>query len=286
MPQAAAQALELAPFTLAPLTPTIGAEIGGIDIGQPLDTATIAALRAALLEWKVIFFREQDITVEQHLAFGRQFGVLEINPFNPQLPDHPEVIPLNHGPNGKGAENAWHSDVTWSSTPSMGSILRAVVVPDAGGDTLFADMYAAYETLDDETKQLIEGRKAMHYSNHMASVLRRLGATEEKVAETVRNFPPVEHPIVRTHPETGRKALYVNTAFTTHIVGMEAAESKALLRRLYAQASIPEHQCRFKWRPNSLAFWDNRCSQHYAASDYFPAVRRMQRVTIVGDRPY
>ena len=282
----AVQVLELSPFVVRPISPSIGAEIDGIDMAMPLDPATLAALRAALLERKVIFFRDQDITVEQHMAFGRQFGVLEINPFNPKLPDHPEVIPLNHGPKSRGRENGWHSDVTWSATPSMGSILRAVEVPTVGGDTLFADMCAAYDGLSDEVKAKIDGQVAVHHANHLEKVLRSQGVGEEQVQKTLRENPQVEHPIVRTHPETGQKALYVNVAFTKYIVGMDKDASDALLAQLYAQASIPEYQCRFRWRKNSVAFWDNRATQHYAASDYFPAVRRMQRVTIVGDRPF
>ncbi|MBV9418986.1 MAG: TauD/TfdA family dioxygenase [Alphaproteobacteria bacterium] len=282
----AARKADTAAIAVDPLTPTIGAEIGNIDLSRPLDPATKAALRDALLEWKVIFFRDQDITTEQHLAFARNFGDLEVHPFAPHKEGYPEVLAITHGPNNRGRENVWHSDVTWRIEPSLGSVLRAQEVPPVGGDTLFADMYAAYDGLTDEVKSKIDGAKAVHDFTHFRAGMRKRGVSEAEIEEFNRKYPAVEHPVVRTHPETKRKCLYVNAAFTLNIVGMEKAESDALLRHLYAQAAIPEYQCRFRWRKNSIAFWDNRASQHYAASDYYPAVRRMERVTIVGDRPY
>jgi taurine dioxygenase len=282
----AALKIDSATFSLAPLTPTIGAEVGSIDLGEPLDAATLAGLRQALLDWKVLFFREQEITTEQHLAFARNFGTLEVHPFAPQKPGYPEVLAITHDRDNRGKENTWHSDVTWRIEPSLGSVLRALEVPEVGGDTLFADMYAAYEGLKDEVKEKIEGRFALHDFAHFRTGMRKRGVSEDEIEAFNKQYPSVEHPIVRTHPETGRKGLYVNAGFTQHIVGMDEQESKSLLKHLYAQAAIPEYQCRFRWRNNSIAFWDNRASQHYAASDYWPAVRRMERVTIVGDRPY
>jgi taurine dioxygenase len=281
----AARKPEATHLTLTPLTPTIGAEVGGIDLRTPPDAATLRALRDALLAWKVLFFREQDITTDEHVAFARLFGELEVHPFAPHKPGYPEVLAITHGPGNRGRENTWHSDVTWRLEPSLGSILRAVEIPEVGGDTLFADMYAAYEGLKDEVKAEIDGRKAVHDFNHFRKGMRKRGMSEAEIEEFNRKYPEVEHPIARTHPETGRKGLYVNAAFTMRIVGMEKERSDSLLRHLYAQASIPEYQCRFRWRKNSLAFWDNRSTQHYAASDYYPAVRAMERVTIVGDRP-
>jgi taurine dioxygenase len=276
---------KVADLELLPLTPSIGAEIRGLDLARPLDAATIDHLRAALLDWKVLFFRDQDITTEQHLAFARNFGDLEVHPFVPQKPGYPEVLALTHDQDNKGRENTWHSDVTWREKPSLGSILRAIEIPPVGGDTLFADMYAAYEGLTDDVKAQIEGRMAVHDFAFFRAGLRRRGKSEEEIEAFNKAYPMVEHPVVRTHPETGRKALYVNTAFTQHIVGLEKDASDALLKHLYAQAAIPEYQCRFRWETNSIAFWDNRACQHYAASDYWPAVRRMERVTVIGDRP-
>ncbi len=272
-------------LTILPLTPTIGAEIEGVDLTRPLSEATVSALRRALLDWKVLFFRDQEIDTGQHLAFARRFGELEVHPFAPQKPGYPEVLAITHDEKSRGRENTWHSDVTWRLEPSLGSILRALEVPPVGGDTLFADMYAAYEGLTDEVKARIEGALAVHDFENFRRGMRKRGVSEAEIEAFDKLYPTVEHPVVRTHPETGRKALYVNAAFTRYIVGMEKGESDSLLAHLYAQAAIPEYQCRFRWEKNSIAFWDNRASQHYAASDYFPAVRRMERVTVIGDRP-
>jgi taurine dioxygenase len=273
-------------IAVRPLTPVIGAEIEGIDLSAGLSDAQFAEVRRALLEWKVIFFRDQDIATEQHLDFGRRFGPLEVFPFAPPKPGYPEVLAITHNEKSRGRENTWHSDVTWREIPSLGSILRAIEVPPVGGDTLFADMYMAYEGLSDEIKECIDGRVAVHDFPHIRRDFRKKGVSEAEIEAFEKTYPKVEHPVVRTHPETGRKGLYVNAAFTQSIVGIEPEESGALLKRLYAQAAIPEYQCRFRWRKNSIAFWDNRACQHYAASDYFPAVRRMERVTVVGDRPF
>ncbi|HEY5106210.1 MAG TPA: TauD/TfdA family dioxygenase [Caulobacteraceae bacterium] len=277
--------LEVGGLTLTPLTPTIGVEVAGVDLTAPIDGASLKALRAALLDWKVLFFRDQAITTEQHLAFARNFGALEVHPFAPHKSGYPEVLAITHNRESRGRENTWHSDVTWREEPSLGSILRALEVPPVGGDTLFADMAAAYEGLSDEIKAEIEGKQAVHDFAHFRVGLRKAGKSEAEIEAFNARFPKVEHPVVRTHPETGQKALYVNAAFTQHIRGIEPARSTELLRRLYAQAAIPEYQCRFRWQANSIAFWDNRASQHYAVSDYWPAVRRMERVTVVGDKP-
>ncbi|PDH37011.1 MAG: taurine dioxygenase [Halieaceae bacterium MED-G27] len=265
---------------ITPLTPAIGAKIGNVDLRSVSDYQ-IEAIRAALLEYQVIFFRDQELDQEQHIAFARHFGDLEIHPATPPGQANPEVLHIAHGPNSKGRENAWHSDVTWRDKPSLGSILKAVEVPAVGGDTLFANMVLAYDQLSDEIKEKITGRVAVH---DIARVFAgRLNMSEDELRE---KYPLSEHPVVRTHPETGRSVLYVNVAFTTHIKDMDSAESDALLADLFRTAWNPELQCRFKWRPGSLAFWDNRACQHFAASDYFPQVRKMERVTIAGDKPY
>lgn len=264
-----------------PLSPMIGAEIEGVDLRETLDDAVIADIRAALLKHRVIFFRDQDLSVEQHIGFARRFGELEIHPATPKDQANPEVLHIAHDDKNKGKENAWHSDVTWRAEPSLGSILRAREVPEVGGDTLFSCMVAAYEGLSPAMKEWVCTLTAVH---DIARVFAgRLGKSAEDLHA---QYPPMEHPVVRTHPETGERALYVNTGFTSHIKGLSAKESDWLLQHLYAQAAIPEYQCRFRWRANSIAFWDNRSSQHYAASDYFPAYRAMERVTIAGDRPF
>ena len=266
---------------VAPLTPAIGAEIAGVDLRDEQDDAVIAEIRAALLAHKVIFFRDQFLTPAQHIAFARRFGELEIHPATPKDQPDPEVLHIAHGPDSRGQENAWHSDVTWRPEPSLGSILRAVEVPPVGGDTLFADMGAAFRGLSPAMQEWCRTLTAVH---DIARVFaRRLGKDPKELRD---RYPPQSHPVVRTHPETGEQALYVNTAFTSHIEGLSAKESAWLLQHLYAQAAVPEIQCRFRWAAGSMAFWDNRAAQHYAASDYFPAVRRMERVTIAGDRPF
>jgi taurine dioxygenase len=264
-----------------PMSPTVGAEISGFRMTGALPGEQIAELRQALLDWKVIFFRDQDVSIEEHIAFGQRFGELEIHPFGKNLEGHPEVLVIHHGRDSKGGENVWHSDVTWRQKPSLGSILRAKILPRVGGDTLFCDMVSAYEGLSDDLKEKIDGLTAVH------SFSRVFGGnlSEDKQAAMRAQYPDARHPVVRTHPETGEKSLYVNTAFVSHLEDMDEAEGDRLLRRLYKEARVPEYQCRFRWRVNSVAFWDNRAVQHYANFDYFPNERRVERVTVVGDRP-
>ncbi len=269
------------PFGVRPLTPAIGAELLAIDLGAPDIGEAIPAIRQALLDHKVIFFREQQISRDQHLAFARHFGALEIHPATPKDQPNPEILRIEHGPGSRGQENFWHSDVTWREQPSLGSILRAIEVPEVGGDTLFADMHAAYLGLGEEMRRFVSGLTAVH---DIARVFaKRLGKRPEDLHDT---YPPVEHPVIRTHPETGLPVIYVNGAFTSHIKGLAEDESRSLLAHLYAQAANPEIQCRFRWAPGSIAFWDNRACQHFAASDYFPARRVMERATVKGDRPF
>jgi taurine dioxygenase len=267
---------------LEPLTATIGAEVRGVDLADDHDESLIEAIREALLEWKVLFFRDQHrLDRTRHIAFGRRFGELEVHPITPAGQEQPEVFVIPAG--GKfRAPDTWHSDVTWRPEPSMGSILRAVELPPLGGDTLWADMGKAFDLLDDETKDLVDGLRATH---DYASAFGR-GKPPEVQAEMRAKHPTVEHPVVRTHPETGRKTLYVNVAFTRSIVGMDDDESRRLLLRLYRQSTIVDVQCRFRWSPGSVAFWDNRATQHVVSNDFLPARRVMERVTVVGDKPF
>ena len=278
--------LEIKMLQVHAITPTIGAEISGVDLAQTLSQETVAWIGQQLLQYKVVFFRDQPIDTQQHLAFARQFGELEVHPIQPKE-GFPEVLVLHNNAERPPAGTAfWHSDVTWRAEPSLGSILIARKVPAVGGDTLFADMEAAYESLDDATRTLIDGRKAIHAFEPLRQALIKRSASNEELAQYAKDYPTVTHPIVRKHPVSGRKSIYVNGLFTLGIEGMPDTEAKPLLKKLFATAAKPEHQCRFRWRENSLAFWDNRAAQHYASADYFPHERIMERVTIRGDRPF
>lgn len=267
-------------FGITPLTPRIGAEIEGVDLGGKLSDEDIAEIYRALLTYKVIFFREQDISEEQHIAFGRRFGELEIHPVTPKDQPFPEIFHLKTVPHRKTGANMWHSDVTWREKPSLGSILRGRIIPEIGGDTMWADMVAAYEGLSPAMKEWVCTLTAVHDGSQFATLQ---GKPRESFLE---HFPEQRHPVVRTHPDTGQRALYVNCSFTRHIEGLSEKESNWLLNHLYDQAAKPEYQVRFRWRPNSFAFWDNRSCQHYAVADYWPEMRAMERVTIVGDKPF
>ena len=239
----------------------------------------------ALLVYKVIFFRDQDLSIEEHLEFANNFGELEIHPFANNDKQYPEVLKITHNEKNKGRENLWHSDVTWRLEPSLGSILRMKEAPKVGGDTLFADMYAAYEDLSDEMKEQLDGAVAVHDFEGFRKRLEKKGVSKEEIEDFNKKFPMPEHPVIRTHPDTGKKLIYVNAAFTKCIKDWEVEESSNMRKYLYSRAATPEYQCRFVWKDNSIAFWDNRSVQHYAASDYWPQVRKVERVTIIGDRP-
>lgn len=268
-------------FDARPIGATIGGVIEGIDLGGDLSDAVIAEIRQALLDYKVLVFRDQSLDSNAHVAFASRFGELEVHPFLPANTENPQLVRFEKSPQIGGFENGWHSDVTWRETPSMGAVLRAVEVPPSGGDTLFCDMYAAYETLDQETRDQIADLHAIH---DYVQVFGH-GIPEDQQAEMREKYPTVRHPVVRTHPETGRKLLYVNRFFVSHIEGMDADESLALLNRLSRQADTIEFQFRHNWRDGDVVFWDNRAVQHYATSDYWPATRVMERASIVGDRP-
>jgi taurine dioxygenase len=271
-----------------PLGAALGAEIAGVDLAKPQPDGTIKEIREALLAHQVIFFREQSLTIEQHEALGRCFGDLDIHPYHPHLEGHPEVLVLETDQTKPeiAAGDAWHADLTALERPPLGSILYAREIPSIGGDTIFASMYAAYDALSERMKSFLEGLTAVHDMLHLfAPVFLPLPDGPERCRAIQRDHPPVEHPIVRTHPETGRKALFVNGLFTSRVPELSARESAALLGFLYEHIRIPEFQCRFRWEGGSVAFWDNRCTQHYPVADYWPERRCMHRVTIAGDRP-
>jgi len=265
-----------------PLSPVIGAEISGVDISKPLGDATVQGIHDALMTHQVIFFRGQDMTLDEHKAFGRRFGELHIHPSATTPDGHPEIITIHADENSKAvAGMKWHSDVSCDAEPPMGSILHLHTIPPVGGDTMFASTYAAYEALSGPIKNLIGDLKAWHES---ARVHRDRFGARGQMRDGVDVYPESLHPVVRTHPVTGRKGLFVNENFTARIDGMARRESDAILQMLYDQIATPEFHCRFRWRPGSVAFWDNRCTQHRSVWDYYPALRHGYRVTIAGER--
>jgi alpha-ketoglutarate-dependent taurine dioxygenase len=274
------EALRFDQFEATLLSPCLGAEIRGLDLSQAMSPGLFDELRTALVEFKVLFFRDQAISSEQHSAFASHFGELEVHPFLPSA-DTPNVIRFAKDEETVGVENIWHSDVSWRQEPSLGSVLRAHEVPKLGGDTLWADAEAAYEGLSAELRSEIDSLNAVH--DFVSTFGLGLSAEEKEVKR--KEFPPAIHPIVRTHPETKRRCIYVNRIFTSHVEGMDRDESDDLLDLLYREIAIAEYQVRFKWEANSIAFWDNRSTQHLAISDYWPQTRIMDRLTIIGDRP-
>lgn len=271
-------------ITVKPVQPLIGAEIEGIDL-MSVTGDEIAELRAALLRYKVIFFRNQNLERAQHVALGEAFGELEVHPLSVH-PDFPALLEIaSNGDVSEGREapaaDHWHSDTTFRERPSMGSILKATVLPALGGDTVFSNTVAAYAGLPEELRQRIEGLDAWH--DGLVSFERHLDTPEKREAFVTRH-PPQRHPVVRIHPETGERLLFVNSGFTTAIADIDPDESVDLLRVLFDEVKRPEYQVRFTWQAGSIAFWDNRSTQHYGVADY-SGYRCLERVTIMGDRP-
>jgi len=264
------------------LTPIIGAEVTGVDLSEKLSMAQLAEIKRALAENLVLFFRDQALTPEQHLAFGRLFGGLHVHPAAPHIEGYPELLRIHADKDSPRANGeVWHSDVSCEPAPPMGSILHITQCPPSGGDTLFASMYAAYEALSDRMKAYLDGLTAVHDGEHVFR-----GTYANYGVKDKPSYPRAEHPVIRTHPVTGRKCLFVNSGFTTRLLGVPADESDAILRYLFEHAANPLFQCRFRWRPGSVAFWDNRCVQHRAMWDYWPHTRSGARVTVKGDKPY
>jgi taurine dioxygenase len=266
---------------LDPLTGTIGAEVvEGASIGV-LDDETVEHLHAAWVDWKVLFFREQAVSVEEHISFARQFAELEIHPFLPN-DGHPEIVVLDSAGTAPSRAERWHTDVTFREAPPTGSVLRGRIIPAVGGDTLWADMEQAYDDLDDSTKEKIEDLTATHTLR--TSFGKRLST--EELEQKLEEYPDQHHPVVRVHPVSGRRSLFVNASFVDTIDGVDDDEGAALLARLLATVNQPTYQVRFRWRTDSFAMWDNRTTQHCAAQDFGDARRRVERVTLLGERPF
>ncbi|WP_223454608.1 MULTISPECIES: TauD/TfdA dioxygenase family protein [unclassified Pseudomonas] len=277
------------------LTCSIGAELTGVNLADAVhDDGLFAEIRVQLLKHRVLFLRDQDIGRAEHVAFAQRFGELEDHPVIGSHPDYPGLVQVYKSPDSPidRYENSWHTDATWREAPPMGSVLRCLECPPVGGDTMWANMVEAYKHLPDEIKAKIEGLRARH------SIEATFGAAmpiERRLALKAQ-YPDAEHPVVRTHPETGEKVLFVNS-FTTHFTNFHTAErvrvgqdftqgSSELLRHLTSQAHIPEYQVRWRWKPNSIAIWDNRSTQHYAVMDYPPCHRKMERAGIIGEKTY
>ncbi|MEM7341326.1 MAG: TauD/TfdA family dioxygenase [Actinomycetota bacterium] len=272
---------------------TLGTVLHGLDLAADLSDDTIDLIRSTLLERKVIFFRDQNLSEDTQVAFGRRFGDLDAFPFGAPG-ENPYILQIVHGPGSPGYENGWHTDVTWMERPSLGSIAQCVEVPPVGGDTLFADSHAAYLGLPRGLREQIDPLNAIHdYAIFIAG--RGRGALPDDLVDDIKAQIPfgVSHPVVRTHPETGKPALYIHGGFIRHDSlhhhateePLDPDESRTIVRQLLEQHARPEYQCRFTWQPGSIAFWDNRAVQHYAVSDYYPHRRVLRRVTISGDRP-
>jgi taurine dioxygenase len=274
-----------APFQVRRLGASLGAEILGVDLKAPMDDDAFAAFEAALVEHKVLAVRDQFLTTEQHVAFSRRFGELEVHPMRPQG-QFPEILVLdNHKDNPVLSTDVWHSDTTFRKTPTKYTILRCEIMPEFGGDTLWANMEAAYDGLSDTFRAMISGLRAVHDFQNFRALFKNTEEDRIKLHRMEDMFPNPSHPVVRTHPVTGRKSIYVNPQFTLRIEGLESAESRAILDVLFAQARVPEYQFRIRWTPGTIVFWDNRSTQHYAANDYYPQRRRMERTAVMGDVP-
>jgi taurine dioxygenase len=269
---------------IKPATATVGADVRGIDISQPLDADTVKAVRQALNDHLVLFFREQPmLSVDEHVRFACNFGELDLPLFRTKSSERPEVLVLDQvAPKGEGADS-WHADNTYMTTPPMGSILQARMLPERGGDTCFASMVAAYEALSPVMRNFLDGLTATHSLEQMVERTKHVAGAS--LRDSLSAWPPVSHPVVRVHPESGKKMLNVNANWTQSIDGLTREESATLLQFLYNHVKSPEFQVRLHWSQGDVAFWDNRAVQHYAVADY-TSRRVMQRVTITGDRPF
>jgi taurine dioxygenase len=269
-----------------PLTPAIGAIADGIDLSTRLSDGEVGEIRRALDEHLVLFFEEQSLTPVQQRDFAARFGQLYVHPFYPGHEDAPEVMVLAHDATHRANSDRWHNDVTYLQTPPQAAVLFAEEIPELGGDTLWANMYLAFETLSEPVKQLVSQLRAVHSfaKNFTPERFAALGI-EDRRERIYADHPPVSHPVARTNPVTGRKALFVNRDFTSYIEGVSPRESDVLLRFLFEHMAQPEFQVRWRWKAGTVAFWDNRWTQHCALADYFPLRRRVRRATILGERP-
>jgi len=274
-----------APFEVERLAASLGAQIHGLDLKAGMSPATARAFEAALIEHKVLVLRNQQLTTAEHVAISRLLGELEVHPMRPQG-EFPEILVLdNDKDNPVLSTDVWHSDTTFRKNPTKYTILRCQIIPKVGGDTVWADMTAAYEGLSDTFKAMIAGLRAVHDFRNFRVLFSKSDEDQAKLRRMEEMFPNPSHPVVRTHPVSGKKGIYVNPQFTLRIEGLRDDESRALLDVLFEQAHVPEYQFRLRWEPNTIVFWDNISTQHYAANDYYPQRRRMERTAVAGDVP-
>ena len=277
--------LKPAPFEVEKMGRHLGAEVRGIDLKQPMDGETFAAFEAALIEHKVVVVRDQHLTTAEHVAVSRMLGELEVHPFRPEG-EFPEVLVLdNHKDNPVLSTDVWHSDTTFRQRPTKYSILRCQIMPKVGGDTLWCDMSAVYDNMSDLLRSMVDGLQATHDFQNFRVLFTRSPEDQAKLKRMEELYPNPTHPVVRTHPVSGRKGLYVNPQFTIQINGMKPKESRALLDLLFSLVHVPEYQFRLRWTPGAIVFWDNTLTQHYAANDYYPERRRMERTAVIGEVP-
>ena len=273
-------------FTVKPLAAALGVELSGVDFASELTQEVFREVRRLLVKHQVIFFRDQDISPQQHHDLAASFGPLQTHPAYGTVDGFPEITILESTAENPSKIEAWHTDMTFRQHPPMGAVLRSKVIPEQGGDTLWASMTAAYDALSAQMKEFLSGLTAEHdFSWGFKESLAEPGG-RERLAEAVANNPPVVHPVIRTHPESAKKVLFVNSLFTTRILELEKQESAALLEFLYEHVATPEFSCRFNWEPDTIAIWDNRSTQHKPINDYFPAHRMLHRIVIDGDMPY
>ncbi|HEY1614058.1 MAG TPA: taurine dioxygenase [Rhizomicrobium sp.] len=275
-------------LSLEPLGPVIGAIIRGVDLSSPLPDSVIAGLRDALLRHQVLFFEDQDIGPGELRDFAARFGALHVHPIYPHVDGVPEIMELDNHAGNPTDNDAWHTDVTFIETPPMGSILSARQLPPSGGDTMWSSMTAAHDALSPAFRAFLAERTAVHDFRRAFPPDRRpsQSAGDAQYQAAREEHPPVTHPVVRTHPETGKQGLFVNYGFTARINDLAPRESRAILGFLHEHIQRPEFVVRWRWKPGSVAFWDNRCTQHFAVNDYLPHRRVMHRATILGDKPY
>ena len=271
---------------IKPLTGALGAEVGGIDLRRTLNDSQVRTVRKLLNTYEVIFFRDQDISPQQQRELALSPGPLQTHPAYDTVEGFPEITILESTAEKPTKIEVWHSDMTFRQHPPMATVLRSITVPPRGGDTLWSSMSAAYDGLSESMQRFLQSLNAVHDFSHGFRESLAEPAGRERLKDTLTQYPPVRHPVIRTHPESGKKVIFVNRLFTTHIEDLNKEESDTVLNFLFQHVTTPEYSCRFRWEPHSVVIWDNRSTQHKPVNDYFPAHRKLLRITVDGDKPF